>query len=75
MLYDKTNTNNSSNGDSKERDVDELESPKSSTYNPVSAWAPFPYKVAKALDPSIYRNIEYDTWIELRKGKRKNYVQ
>lgn len=30
--------------------------------------APFPYKVAKALDPTIYRNIEYDTWTETRKG-------
>lgn len=30
--------------------------------------APFPFKVAKALDPSIYRNIEYDTWTEIRKG-------
>lgn len=29
---------------------------------------PFPFKVAKALDPSIYRNIEYDTWTEVRKG-------
>lgn len=31
--------------------------------------APFPFKVAKALDPTIYRNIEYDTWIEIRRGK------
>ncbi|KAJ9582491.1 hypothetical protein L9F63_003184, partial [Diploptera punctata] len=23
---------------------------------------PFPYKVAKALDPNIYRNIEFDVW-------------
>lgn len=30
--------------------------------------APFPFKIAKALDPNIYRNIEYDTWIEVRKG-------
>lgn len=30
--------------------------------------APFPYKVAKALDPNIYRNIEYDTWTEIRRG-------
>ncbi|XP_065169785.1 protein ovarian tumor locus-like isoform X2 [Atheta coriaria] len=32
--------------------------------------APFPFKVAKALDPSIYRNIEYDTWTEMRKEMR-----
>lgn len=31
--------------------------------------APFPFKVAKALDPNIYRNIEYDTWCETRRGK------
>lgn len=31
--------------------------------------APFPFKVAKALDPNIYRNIEYDTWGDTRRGK------
>ncbi|XP_045769860.1 putative bifunctional UDP-N-acetylglucosamine transferase and deubiquitinase ALG13 isoform X2 [Maniola jurtina] len=31
---------------------------------------PFPYKVAKALDPDIYRNIEFDAWIELRRELR-----
>ena len=30
---------------------------------------PFPFKVAKALDPNIYRNIAYDTWTETRKRK------
>lgn len=34
--------------------------------------APFPFKIAKALDPNIYRNIEYDTWIEVRKGRHLN---
>ncbi len=29
---------------------------------------PFPYKVAKALDPSIYRNIALDSWTEGQKG-------
>lgn len=29
---------------------------------------PFPYKVAKALDPDIYRNIEFDVWSEMRRG-------
>lgn len=28
---------------------------------------PFPYKVAKALDPSIYRNIEFDSWSDMRR--------
>ncbi|CAH1173506.1 unnamed protein product [Phaedon cochleariae] len=32
--------------------------------------APFPFKVAKALDPNIYRNIEYDSWGELRREMR-----
>ncbi|XP_044756221.1 uncharacterized protein LOC123314884 isoform X2 [Coccinella septempunctata] len=32
--------------------------------------APFPFKVAKALDPSIYRNIEYDSWTEVRREMR-----
>ncbi|KAM3960038.1 LOW QUALITY PROTEIN: ovarian tumor protein [Aphomia sociella] len=31
---------------------------------------PFPYKVAKALDPDIYRNIEFDVWSELRREIR-----
>lgn len=30
---------------------------------------PFPYKVAKALDPNIYRNIEFDAWNDLKRGK------
>jgi hypothetical protein len=29
---------------------------------------PFPYKVAKALDPNIYRNIEFDIWNDFRRG-------
>lgn len=32
---------------------------------------PFPYKIAKALDPSIYRNVEYDVWAEHRRELRK----
>lgn len=43
------------------------ESPVSPSY--TTGTAPFPYKVAKALDPSIYRNIAYDTWTEMRRGK------
>lgn len=31
---------------------------------------PFPYKVAKALDPDIYRNIEFDSWSDYRKEMR-----
>lgn len=31
---------------------------------------PFSYKVAKALDTHIYRNIEFDVWNDLRKNAR-----
>lgn len=30
---------------------------------------PFPFKIAKALDPSIYRNVEYDVWNEAEKER------
>lgn len=30
---------------------------------------PFPYKVAKSLDADIYRNVEYDTWNDIRRGE------
>ncbi|XP_061505513.1 uncharacterized protein LOC1277347 isoform X1 [Anopheles gambiae] len=30
---------------------------------------PFPYKVAKALDRNIYRNVEFDVWYEIRAEK------
>lgn len=29
---------------------------------------PVPYKVLKALDPEIYRNVEFDVWLDSRKG-------
>lgn len=29
---------------------------------------PIPYKVAKALDPGIYRNTDFDIWHEMRQG-------
>lgn len=28
----------------------------------------FPYKVAKALDPDIYRNIDFDNWVDTLRG-------
>jgi len=34
---------------------------------------PFPYKVAKALDPSIYRNTEFELWSENRKEQRMKW--
>lgn len=35
---------------------------------------PFPYKVAKALDPSIYRNTEFELWSENRKEQRIKWL-
>uniref|UniRef100_T1H136 Tudor domain-containing protein n=1 Tax=Megaselia scalaris TaxID=36166 RepID=T1H136_MEGSC len=35
---------------------------------------PFPYKVAKALDPDMYRNIEFDSWNEIRKEIRAGLI-
>ncbi|GLG98509.1 Protein ovarian tumor locus [Gryllus bimaculatus] len=35
---------------------------------------PFPYKVAKALDPDIYRNIEFDVWSDLRREMKLGIV-
>ncbi|XP_021573475.1 putative bifunctional UDP-N-acetylglucosamine transferase and deubiquitinase ALG13 [Carlito syrichta] len=32
----------------------------------------FPYKVLKALDPEIYRNIEFDVWLDSRKELQKS---
>uniref|UniRef100_F6UYL0 UDP-N-acetylglucosamine transferase subunit ALG13 n=1 Tax=Callithrix jacchus TaxID=9483 RepID=F6UYL0_CALJA len=33
---------------------------------------PFPYKVLKALDPEIYRNVEFDVWLDGRKELQKS---
>lgn len=32
----------------------------------------FPYKVLKGLDPEIYRNIEFDAWLDTRKELQKS---
>ncbi|EDL14722.1 mCG140193, partial [Mus musculus] len=32
----------------------------------------FPYKVLKALDPEIYRNVEFDAWLDSRKELQKS---
>lgn len=31
---------------------------------------PLPYKVAKSLDPFIYRNTSFDAWLATKKGNR-----
>ncbi|CAH1777467.1 unnamed protein product [Owenia fusiformis] len=41
----------------------------------VSVSPPFPYRIAKALDPDIYRNVEYDTWMEAKKELERTEQQ
>lgn len=36
--------------------------------------SPIPYKVAKALAPDYYRNIELDIWHELKRGNTYIYI-
>ncbi|XP_018327502.1 protein ovarian tumor locus-like isoform X2 [Agrilus planipennis] len=54
----------------RDRDIDENDEEKGGRGPLDLLLAPFPFKVAKALDPTIYRNIEYDTWIEVRRELR-----
>lgn len=28
----------------------------------------FPYKVARGLSPHVYKNIEFDVWVEIKRG-------
>ena len=35
---------------------------------------PFPYRIAKALDPNIYRNTDFDIWHEIRRGSRNLFL-
>ncbi|CAH0552570.1 unnamed protein product [Brassicogethes aeneus] len=74
MLYDKSNIilpmamdPNESNEGKKENNTSN--EPCEFDQNPTNI-APFPFKVAKALDPTIYRNIEYDSWGEVRREFR-----
>ena len=46
----------------------ENERPNSVVNVLVKGGTPFPYKVAKALDPRMYRNVEFDLWNDERKG-------
>ncbi|CAK6450234.1 unnamed protein product [Pipistrellus nathusii] len=45
--------------------TEEAKSPE----NPSKVY--FPYKVLKALDPEIYRNVEFDVWLDSRKELQK----
>lgn len=56
-IYNMENTNNG---------YDETDDAQSLVRN-KSATPPFPYKVAKALDPNIYRNTDFDIWHEIRR--------
>lgn len=62
MLYEKTQVISQSELEEKHMSID------GSDLLDNTVIAPFPFKVAKALDPTIYRNIEYDSWGEVRRG-------
>ncbi|KAF7284229.1 hypothetical protein GWI33_022381 [Rhynchophorus ferrugineus] len=64
MLYEKTQVISQSELEEKHMSID------SSELLDNTVIAPFPFKVAKALDPTIYRNIEYDSWGEVRRELR-----
>ncbi|XP_076393478.1 uncharacterized protein LOC100877500 isoform X2 [Megachile rotundata] len=36
---------------------------------------PFPYRIAKALDPNIYRNTDFDIWHEIRRVKNAGWIR
>lgn len=70
MLYDKQNLITLSDiTKSDKKELTHCESQGTLEFLNGSLIAPFPFKVAKALDPNIYRNIEYDSWVEMRRGK------
>ena len=52
---------------SREPDTSELDANNAADQLKMSK-IPFPFRVAKSLDPNIYRNIEYDTWHTEKKG-------
>jgi len=35
---------------------------------------PFPYKVAKSLSPDMFRNVEYDAWLESKKSEFMSFT-
>lgn len=67
-------TDFSSDEEEEDKDKQYFSDDSSDNYNnnKSNMLVPFSFKVAKALDPNMYRNIEYDTWIEVRRGK--NYL-
>merc|ERR1740128_1068409 len=52
----------------------ENERPNSVVNVLVKGGTPFPYKVAKALDPRMYRNVEFDLWNDERKETKKKNI-
>lgn len=49
-----------------ETDTDEVDNAQAVPRNVP----PFPYRIAKALDPNIYRNTDFDIWHEIRRGNK-----
>lgn len=54
-----------------EKNGEDIEEP----HSPTKCVTPFPYRIAKALDPNIYRNTDFDIWHEIRKGRRERKKQ
>ncbi|XP_078046931.1 uncharacterized protein LOC144475183 isoform X2 [Augochlora pura] len=54
-----------------ENGIDELDDAQSAGKN----IPPFPYRVAKALDPNIYRNTDFDIWHEIRRVKNAGWTR
>jgi hypothetical protein len=57
-------------------DIPNEENEKKSHFNSTSAVEllkneiiPFPYRIARGLSPYVYKNIEFDMWFEMKRGK------
>ena len=38
------------------------------SWDPELSYPPFPFRVAKSLDPDFYRNAQFDIWLDQKKG-------
>ncbi|XP_074864231.1 UDP-N-acetylglucosamine transferase subunit ALG13 [Carettochelys insculpta] len=63
--WEGNDTDNSPPEDKLKQGTEEAKPPENSSK------MPFPYKVLKALDPEIYRNVEFDVWLDSRKELQK----
>ncbi|XP_070553934.1 UDP-N-acetylglucosamine transferase subunit ALG13-like isoform X4 [Ptychodera flava] len=65
-LETSTESEKSKEGENKENEAE------SRRYEASQRKPAFPYKVAKALDPEIYRNVELDIWMDARKEQQRH---